>query len=91
MKIVITEEKLKEAIEYAIAERGLVDNILRNNIETYIKAGSITADSQEKPYPALKKLLLDFMTDPEDTASLRFGVDEEYIDFYLKNRNSSNS
>jgi hypothetical protein len=46
MKIVITEEKLKEAIEYAIAERGLVDNILRNNIETYIKAGSITADSQ---------------------------------------------
>jgi hypothetical protein len=41
--------------------------------------------------PALKKLLLDFMTDLEDTASLRFGVDEEYIDIYLKNLNSSNS
>jgi ribosomal protein L33 len=44
-----------------------------------------------EPDPALKKLLLDFMTDLEDTASLRFGVDEEYIDIYLKNRNSSNS
>jgi hypothetical protein len=91
MKILITEEKLKEAIEYAIAERGLVDNILQNNIETYIKAVSITAVSQEKPDPELKKLLLDFMTDLEDTASLRFGVDEEYIDIYLKNRNISNS